>query len=341
MTIRVGINGFGNIGRRFARQALRDPDVTLVAVNDIGDLPMSAHLFKYDSTFGTYPGQVTVEDGHLVVDGRAIRFFTEAEPDRIPWREADVDVVVEATGRFTDAERARGHLAAGARKVVISAPARGEDLTVVMGVNHDAYRPDRHHVLSNASCTTNALAPIVKVLDEAFGLERGLMTTVHAYTNDQRLLDLPHRDPRRARAAGVNIIPTTTGAARAVGKVLPHLQGRLNGLALRVPTPAVSVVDLVAVVHRSVTVDGVHRALEDAAGGPMRGILAVSRQELVSQDYKGVTASAVVDAPLTMVSGDHLVKVVAWYDNEWGYSARLLDLVKFIAVRGLAGVGVG
>ncbi|MBE3591042.1 MAG: type I glyceraldehyde-3-phosphate dehydrogenase [Firmicutes bacterium] len=336
MAVRVGINGFGSIGRRFFRQTLDRPDVEVVAVNDIGSVETSAHLLKYDTNYGRFPQEVRVEGGDLIVGGRRLKFFAERDPAAIPWKEHGVDVVIESTGLFTDREKAAVHIEkGGAKKVIISAPAKGEDITIVMGVNEKSYDPQKHHVISNASCTTNCLAPLVKVLDEAFGVEHGLMTTVHAYTNDQRVLDLPHKDLRRARAAGLNIIPTTTGAARAVGKVLPHLNGRLNGFALRVPTSVVSVVDFVAVTRKPVSVEAANEAFRAAAAGPLKGILGVEEEELVSSDFKGDPRSSIVDLPLTMTMGDHMVKAVAWYDNEWGYSARLVDLCAFLGERGI------
>ncbi|MBX6350735.1 MAG: type I glyceraldehyde-3-phosphate dehydrogenase [Clostridia bacterium] len=336
MAIRVGINGFGSIGRRFFRQSLDRPEIEVVAVNDIGDIRTAAHLLQYDSNYGRFPGEVAVDEGAIVAAGRRVRFFQERDPGAVPWSEAGVELVVESTGLFESKDKAIAHIErGGAKKVVISAPGQGVDLTVVMGVNEAAYDPRRHHVVSNASCTTNCLAPVVKVLDDAFGVEHGLMTTVHALTNDQRVLDLPHRDIRRARAAGQNIIPTTTGAARAVGEVLPHLKGRLNGIAMRVPVPVVSVVDVTVVTRAPVDVASVNDAFRRAEAGPLRGILGTDDRELVSGDYKGDTRSAVVDLPLTMVSGDRVAKVVAWYDNEWGYSARLVDLCAYVAARGL------
>ncbi|MBT9259073.1 MAG: type I glyceraldehyde-3-phosphate dehydrogenase [Clostridiales bacterium] len=334
--VRVGINGFGSIGRRFFRQTLKDPDIQVVAVNDIGDIQVSAHLLKYDSNYGVLEEEVRTEGQTLWVGDRSVRFFQEEDPAKIPWHEVGVDIVIESTGRFTEKEKAEVHRTkGGAKKVIISAPAKGEDLTVVLGVNEDMYRPEDHHIISNASCTTNCLAPVVKVLDDAFGVEWGLMTTVHAYTNDQRVLDLPHKDWRRARAAGLNIIPTTTGAARAVGKVLPHLNGKLNGTSLRVPVSVVSIVDLVAETRKPVTVETVNEAFREAARGPLKGILAVTDEELVSADFKGNPHSAIVDLPLTMTMGEHRVKVFAWYDNEWGYAARLVDLCRYLARRGL------
>ncbi len=336
MPLRVGINGFGSIGRRFFRIAMGRPGMEIVAVNDLTSPATLAHLLKYDSTYGTLAADVQALEGAIRVQGRTVRILAERDPGALPWSSLGVEVVVESTGLFTQREKAAAHLnSGGAKKVVISAPAKGEDLTVVMGVNQDRYDPARHHVISNASCTTNGLAPVAKVLDDAFGIERGLMTTIHSYTNDQRILDLPHKDLRRARAAAVNIIPTTTGAARAIGKVLPQLEGRMNGMSFRVPTPSVSVVDLVATLRRPAEVDEVNDAMERAAAtGPLQGILGVSREPLVSSDFRGTSLSSVVDALSTMAVAD-LVKVVAWYDNEWGYSTRLVDLVEFIGEQGL------
>ncbi|HEY8449582.1 MAG TPA: type I glyceraldehyde-3-phosphate dehydrogenase [Bacillota bacterium] len=334
--VRVGINGFGSIGRRFFRQVLRRPDIEVVAVNDLGDPRTLAHLLKYDSTYGPLDAEVGVDEGSLLVDGRRVRFTQRRDPGDLAWSEVGVDIVIEATGVFTDAKDAVRHLEpGGAKKVIISAPAKGEDVTLVLGVNDDAYRPDEHRILSNASCTTNCLAPVAKVLHERFGIEHGLMTTVHAYTNDQRLLDLPHKDLRRARAAAQNIIPTTTGAARAVGRVLPDLNGRLNGFALRVPVATVSIVDLVARVQQPTDIEEVNAAFREAAAGPLKGILAVCDEPLVSSDFRGNPHSAIVDAPSTMVMDGQMVKVVAWYDNEWGYAARLVDLVALVGERGL------
>ncbi|BDG61584.1 type I glyceraldehyde-3-phosphate dehydrogenase [Caldinitratiruptor microaerophilus] len=336
MPVRVGINGFGSIGRRFFRIAWDRPDIEVVAINDLTTPQTLAHLLQYDSNYGTWHVPVEAGEGELRVQGRPIRVLAEKEPGRLPWRELGVEVVVEATGRFTDATLARAHLdGGGAKKVIISAPAKNEDVTVVMGVNHHSYDPARHHVISNASCTTNCLAPVVHVLHREFGVEHGLMNTVHAYTNDQVVLDYPHRDLRRGRAAALSIIPTTTGAARAVALVIPELKGKLNGFALRVPVPVVSIVDFTCRVRRKVTADGVNERLRAAAEGDLRGILGFSDRPLVSVDYKGDPRSSIVDGLSTLVQGDDLVKVVAWYDNEWGYSSRLADLVTYIATRGL------
>ncbi|MQL52226.1 type I glyceraldehyde-3-phosphate dehydrogenase [Desulfofundulus thermobenzoicus] len=342
MTVKIGINGFGRIGRFVLRAALKHPDVQVVAVNHKSRrVPVSenysqtlAYALKYDSVHGCLDADVQAGERSILVDGREITVLAEGDPAALPWREMGVDVVVESTGRFRNPEEAARHLSAGARKVIISAPARGEALTVVMGVNEEKYDPAVHHVVSNASCTTNCLAPVAKVLDEHFGIVKGLMTTVHSFTNDQQILDMPHRDLRRGRAAGVNIIPTSTGAAKAVGLVLPQLQGRLNGMAMRVPTPNVSVVDLVAQLRRPVTVEEVNEALKDAAEGRLKGILAYSDLPLVSGDYNGDPHSAIVDATSTMVVGEDMVKVVAWYDNEWGYSNRIIDLILYMAGKG-------
>ncbi|HID88219.1 MAG TPA: type I glyceraldehyde-3-phosphate dehydrogenase [Anaerolineae bacterium] len=336
MAVRVGINGFGRIGRQ-AFKAIRDyydGELEVVAANDLGSLEMMAHLLKYDSNYGRFDGTVEVRDGNLVVDGKEIRFFAERDPANLPWGDLGVEIVVEATGVFRDGRKAAAHLQAGAKKVIITAPARpaeSVDLTVVLGVNDDQYDPEKHHVVSNASCTTNCLAPVAKVIHDRFGIEYGLMTTIHAYTNDQRILDLPHKDFRRARAAALNIIPTTTGAAKALRLVIPDLAGKFDGFALRVPTPTVSIVDFVAVVKEPVTVEKVNDALRAAAEGPMKGILGYEEEPLVSMDYKGDPRSSIVDASLTAVMGDRMVKVVAWYDNEWGYSVRVADLAALMA----------
>ncbi|ACX52711.1 glyceraldehyde-3-phosphate dehydrogenase, type I [Ammonifex degensii KC4] len=344
MAVRVAINGFGRIGRLFFRAAWFREDIEIVAVNhrsrrlnpSAEDYAQRlAHSLLYDSVHGLFRAQVTAGDRKLYVDGKEVAVFAEEDPARLPWKDLGVEVVVESTGRFRDGELARSHLTAGARKVVISAPAKNEDLTVVMGVNHHLYDPEKHHIISNASCTTNCLAPLAKVLHERFGIVKGLMNTVHAYTNDQQILDMPYKDYRRGRAAALSIIPTTTGAAVAIGKVLPELDGKLNGLAFRVPVPNVSVVDLVAELERPVTVEEVNAAFKEAAEGELRGILAYTELPLVSCDYNGNPYSAVVDGLSTMVIGGNMVRVVAWYDNEWGYSCRLADLVAYLASRGL------
>ncbi|SHM28489.1 glyceraldehyde 3-phosphate dehydrogenase [Caldanaerovirga acetigignens] len=337
MGIKVGINGFGRIGRNSFKAALKNhPDIEIVAINDLTDAATLAHLLKYDSVFGRFEGEVAAKEDAIVVNGKEIKVFAEKDPANIPWKDVGVDIVVESTGVFTSKDKAVKHIdGGGAKKVIISAPAKGEDITIVMGVNHEKYNPKEHNVISNASCTTNCLAPVVKVLMDNFGIKKGLMNTVHSYTNDQRILDLPHKDLRRARAAALNIIPTTTGAAKAVALVIPELAGKLNGFALRVPTPTVSIVDFTAVVEKSVTVDEVNQALKAAAEGPMKGILGYTEEPLVSMDFKGSELSSIVDGLSTMVMEGDLVKVVAWYDNEWGYSCRVMDLVKYIAEKGL------
>lgn len=334
MTVRVGINGFGRIGRLVLRAAADSPDIDVVAVNDLVDAETNAHLFKYDSVHGTFQGEVTAGDGEIKVNGKAIRVFSEKDPKKLPWGELGVGIVVEATGKFRDRDTASAHLEAGAKKVIITAPAKNEDITIVMGVNEDKYDPANHHIISNASCTTNCLAPVVKVIHEKFGLKRGLMTTTHAYTNDQRVLDLAHKDLRRARAAALSMIPTTTGAAKAVALVLPELKGKLTGIAVRVPVPNVSLVDLVAELEKPTTVDELNQAFKDAAGGKLKGILRYSDVPLVSRDYNGDPHSAIVDGPSTMVIDGTLVKVFAWYDNEWAYSLRVVDCARYIAGKG-------
>jgi glyceraldehyde 3-phosphate dehydrogenase len=334
MSVRIGINGFGRIGRNVLRAASeRSRDLEIVAVNDITTPEMLAHLLKYDSVFGRFPGTVTFEGDTITVDGHPIKVLAEREPQGLPWKALGVDIVVESTGHFNDGEKARAHIDAGARKVVITAPAKHEDVTLCMGVNDSKYNAAEHHVISNASCTTNCLAPIAKVLNDSFGIETGFMTTVHAYTKDQEILDAPHKDQRRARAAGLSIIPTTTGAAKAVSLVLPELTGKFNGLALRVPVPDVSLVDLTATLSRSATADEINAAMREAADGPLNGILAVSDEQLVSVDFLHDSHSSILDAPSTMVLGDRTIKVLAWYDNEWGYSCRVIDLVNLIASR--------
>jgi len=334
MAVRVGINGFGRIGRNVLRAAReRSPELEIVAVNDITTAGELAHLLKYDSVFGRYPGTVAADTDSITVDGRPIKVLAERDPHRLPWRDLGVDIVVESTGLFNDGEKARGHLEAGARKVVITAPAKHEDLTVCIGVNDSVYNPAEHHIISNASCTTNCLAPVAKVLNDSFGIETGFMTTVHAYTKDQVILDAPHKDRRRGRAAALSIIPTTTGAAKAVSLVLPELAGKFNGMALRVPTPDVSLVDLTATLTRSATAEDVNAEMREAASGKLEGILAVSDEPLVSMDFLHDSHSSILDAPLTMALGDHTVKVLSWYDNEWGYSCRVVDLVDLIVSR--------
>jgi glyceraldehyde 3-phosphate dehydrogenase len=334
MAVKVGINGFGRIGRNIYRAAReRNSELEVVAVNDITDAATLAHLLKYDSVLGRFPGSVSAGGDHLTVDGARLAVLAERDPQRLPWGDLGVDIVIESTGFFTDGATAHAHVDAGARKVIISAPAKNEDITVCMGVNHTAYNPAEHHVVSNASCTTNCLAPVAKVLSDSFGIESGLMTTVHAYTNDQVILDAPHKDLRRARAAGLSIIPTSTGAAKAVALVMPELKGKFHGAALRVPVSDVSLVDLTVTLSKSVTVDDVNGEFREAADGSLNGILAVSEEALVSIDFLHDSHSSIVDAPSTMVIGDTMVKVLSWYDNEWGYSCRVVDLAEHIAGR--------
>jgi glyceraldehyde 3-phosphate dehydrogenase len=338
MAVRVGINGFGRIGRQSLKALIeRAPGVEVVAVNDLVDTSLNALLFKHDSTYGAYPGTVDHTENSLIVDGREIKVLKEKDPAALPWGDLGVDIVVESTGIFTDATQARAHIDAGAKKVVISAPAKNEDITIVLGVNEGRYDPDAHNIISNASCTTNCLAPAAKVVHDLLGIERGLMNTIHSYTNDQRILDVAHKDPRRARAAGQNIIPTTTGAAKALALVIPDLKGRFDGFSLRVPTPTVSVVDFTADVRRETSVDELNDAFRNAAAGPMKGILGVSDEPLVSTDFRGDERSSIIDAESTMVLGGSMVKVIAWYDNEWGYSCRIADLVRYVAERLPAG----
>jgi glyceraldehyde 3-phosphate dehydrogenase len=335
MAVRVGINGFGRIGRQVLKAILeRHPTaLEVVAINDLYDTKTNAHLFKYDTNYGVFPGRVEAHETAFVIDGHEIRVTAERDPARIPWREAGVQLVIESTGLFTDATKARAHLEAGARKVVITAPARNEDITIVLGVNEERYDPARHHIVSNASCTTNGLAPVAKVLHDMFGVEKGLLTTVHAYTNSQRLLDLASPDLRDARAAAMNIVPAATGAARAVGLVIPELQGRFNGMAFRVPVSTVSVIDFVALLARNATVDEINAAMREAAEGSLKGILAYTEEPLVSSDLKGNPHSSIFSALDTMVVGGNLAKVVSWYDNEWGYSCRVADLAAYMAER--------
>jgi glyceraldehyde 3-phosphate dehydrogenase len=332
VSVKIGINGFGRIGRNFFRAAKQlGLDFDFVAVNDLGDAVTMAHLLKYDSVHGRYPGEVSVGADGLVIDGDELRVLAERNPADLPWKELGVEIVIESTGIFTDRDKAAAHLEAGAQKVIISAPAKNEDLTVVLGVNDDTYDPANHHVISNASCTTNCVAPMAKVIDDAFGIEQGFMTTVHAYTNDQQILDLPHSDLRRARAAAVNIIPTSTGAAKATGLVLPHLKGKLDGMAMRVPVPDGSVTDLVATVSREVTADGVNAAFRAASEtGPLAGKLVYTEDPIVSSDIVGSPASCTFDASATMIMGK-VVKAIGWYDNEWGYSNRLVDVASLVA----------
>lgn len=336
MTVRVAINGFGRIGRLSLRAALESKSpLEIVAVNDLGSPDLLGHLFKYDSIHGILPYEVEVKGNIMTVNGHSIKLLAEKNPENLPWKDLNVDIVIESTGRFTDRDKAALHLQAGAKKVVISAPAKNEDITIVMGVNDDQYDPGQHHVLSNASCTTNCLAPVAKVLLKEFGIEQGMMTTTHSVTNDQRILDLEHKDWRRARAAFQSMIPTTTGAAKAVALVLPELKGKLTGLAVRVPTPNVSLVDFVANLSRPTTKEEVNAKLQEAAEGKLKGYLEYTDLPLVSHDFNGNSNSSIVDGLSTMMLGDRMVKVLAWYDNEWGYSNRIIDLVNLISNKGL------
>ena len=333
MAVRVGINGFGRIGRQTLKAILeRHPEIEVVAVNDLVETELNALLFAHDSTYGNYPGTVDHTDDSLIIDGREIKVLKEKDPAAIKWGDLGVDIVIESTGLFTDAEKARAHLEGGAKKVIISAPAKHEDVAIVLGVNEEMYDPDKHVIISNASCTTNCLAPVAKVINDNFGIVRGLMNTIHSYTNDQRVLDVAHKDPRRARSAGQNIIPTTTGAARALALVIPELKGKFDGFSLRVPTPTVSVVDLTAQLDKEVTAEQLNDAFRAAATGKMQGILGITDEPLVSMDFKGDSRSSIVDGRSTMVLGN-LVKVIAWYDNEWGYSCRIADLTAYVADR--------
>ena len=336
MAAKVAINGFGRIGRLGLRAMIErhKKDLIVVAVNDMADLHTNAHLFRYDTNYGVFPGKVEVGEGTLRMDGWNIAVFNQKDPSRLPWGKLGVDIVIESTGVFTEAAEVRAHLEAGAKKVIITAPAKDEDLTVVLGVNDAAYDPKKHHIVSNASCTTNCLAPVAKVLHENFGIERGLMTTTHAYTNDQRILDLTHKDLRRARAAAMNIVPTTTGAAKAIGLVMPELKGKLHGLSLRVPTSTVSVVDLVADLKNSAAVEDLNEALKKAADGKLRGILEYCDEPLVSSDFRGNSASSIVDSLSTVVLDGKMAKILSWYDNEWGYSCRVGDLATLMAEKG-------
>jgi glyceraldehyde 3-phosphate dehydrogenase len=336
MTLRVGINGFGRIGRQSMKAILeRHPnEVEVVAINDLVDTKTNAHMLRYDSTYGRFPGTVEATEDTLVVNGHSIKVFAQRDPAQIPWSEVGADIVIESTGFFTDADKAAGHLKGGAKKVIISAPAKGEDLTIVLGVNEDVYDPAKHTIISNASCTTNCLAPTAKVLNDVFGIECGLMNTIHSYTNDQRILDQVHKDLRRARAAATNIIPTTSGAAVALALVIPELKGRFDGLSLRVPTATVSVVDFVATLKTEVSKEAINDAFKAAAAGKLNGILAYTDEPLVSSDFRGDAHSSTVDGLSTMVLGGNMVKVIAWYDNEWGYSSRVADLAAFIGKKG-------
>ena len=337
MTTRVGINGFGRIGRLTFKtiSKYQANELEIVAINDLTDTRTNAHLLKWDSNYGKFEEEIEASENSFRVGGREIKVFSERDPANIPWKSAGAEIVIESTGLFTDGPRAAAHLKGGAKKVLISAPARNEDVTIVLGVNQDKYDPSRHNVISNASCTTNGIAPLVKVLHDSFGIAKGLMTTIHAYTNDQRILDTVHRDLRRARAAALNIIPTTTGAASLVGTLIPELKGKVHGMSLRVPVPTVSIIDFVADMTQDVSLDRVSQALRSAAGGPMKGILEYCDEPLVSMDFKGNTHSSIIDGPSLMVIGGNMVKAVAWYDNEWGYSCRLADLAAFVASKGL------
>jgi len=337
MATKIGINGFGRIGRQILK-AMNDQhpeELEVVVVNDLTDTRTNAHLFKYDSNYGRYPGKVEATEDSIVIDGKKVKVIAERDPAKIPWKDFGVEIVVESTGLFTAGPKAAGHLEGGAKKVIITAPAKEEDITIVLGVNEDKYDPARHRILSNASCTTNCVAPVVKVLHDSFGVSKGLMSTIHAYTNDQVVLDTVHKDLRRARAAALNIIPTTTGAAKAVTQVIPELQGRIHGLAFRIPTPTVSLVDFVADLEKEATADEVNQALRAAAEGPLKGILEYCDEPLVSVDFKENPASSIVDAMSTMVIGGNMVKVLSWYDNEWAYSCRVGDLAVYIAEKGL------
>ncbi|MEL7625100.1 MAG: type I glyceraldehyde-3-phosphate dehydrogenase [Clostridiales bacterium] len=335
MTVKLGINGFGRIGRLALRAAASRSDVEVTAINGTAEPKVLAHLFQFDSVHGVYPGQVSYTEDKLIIEGREIAVLSDKDPANLPWSQWGADVIIESTGRFTEAEKAKAHFAGGARKVIITAPAKGEDITIVMGINEEKYDAASHHIISNASCTTNCLAPVAKVLHQRFGIHRGLMTTVHSYTNDQKVLDNRHKDLRRARAGAMSIIPTTTGAAKAVSLVLPELAGKLKGMAMRVPTPNVSVVDLVAELDTAVTVEDVNSALKEAADTGMKGILQYTDLPLVSIDFNGNPHSAIVDGLSTMVLEDNMVKVIAWYDNEWGYSMRVVDLAAYIGKRGV------
>jgi glyceraldehyde 3-phosphate dehydrogenase len=333
MAIRVGINGFGRIGRNILRAALQERELEFVAVNDITDAPSLAHLLKYDSILGNLPDEVTAEGDTIHVAGRSVKVLAMKDPGQLPWKSLGVEYVIESTGLFTEAEKAKAHISAGAKKVIISAPAKNEDITIVMGVNHEKYDPAKHTIVSNASCTTNCLGPVAKVLQDRFGIVKGQMTTVHSYTNDQKILDLPHKDLRRARAAALSMIPTSTGAAKAIYLAIPELKGKLDGVAIRVPTPNVSLVDLTVELGKNTTAADINAAMDEAARGPMKGVLAVSHEELVSIDFRGNPHSSIVDAPLTKVVDGNLAKIFSWYDNEWGFSNRMKDLILYMAKR--------
>ncbi|GAC1504234.1 MAG: type I glyceraldehyde-3-phosphate dehydrogenase [Ktedonobacteraceae bacterium] len=336
MATRVGINGFGRIGRQSLKAMLeRHPgELEVVAVNDLTDTKTNAHLLKYDSTYGRFPGEVEATEDSLVVNGHKIKVIAQRDPAQIPWGDLGVELVIESTGIFTDADKAAAHIKGGAKKVIISAPAKGEDLTIVLGVNENVYDPAKHHIISNASCTTNCLAPTAKVLNDTFGIERGLMNTIHSYTNDQRILDQVHKDLRRARTAGANVIPTTTGAARALALVIPELKGRFDGMSLRVPTVTVSVVDFVIMTRKEASIEAVNNAFKEAEAGALKGILGFTDEPLVSTDFRSDSRSSIVDVLSTMVLGGNMIKVLAWYDNEWGYSSRVADLAHFLAQKG-------
>jgi glyceraldehyde 3-phosphate dehydrogenase len=335
MAVKVGINGFGRIGRNVLRACLNDTDIEFVAINDITDAKTLTHLLKYDSVFGALDADVHATDNALVVNGREIRIIAERDPAKLPWKELGVEIVLECTGLFTAREKAEGHITAGAKKVIISAPAKGEDLTLCMGVNHDLYDPAKHNIISNASCTTNCLAPVASVLQKEFGIVKGLMTTIHAYTNDQKILDLPHKDLRRARAAALSMIPTTTGAAKAVALVLPELKGRLDGMAVRVPVPSGSLVDLVVELEKPASAEEINAAFKAASEGRLKGILQYCDEPCVSIDFKANPHSSIIDALSTKVIGDKMAKVLSWYDNEWGFSSRMRDVIKLMASKGL------
>jgi glyceraldehyde 3-phosphate dehydrogenase len=335
MAVKVGINGFGRIGRNIFRTALEDKEIEFVAVNDITDTKTLAHLLKYDSVLGNLHHQISASENGITVEGQELRVFSERDPAAIPWESVGAEIVIESTGRFTKAEDAKKHLRGSVKKVIISAPAKNEDITIVLGVNEKSYDPAAHHVISNASCTTNCLAPVAKVIHENFGIKNAQMTTIHSYTNDQQLLDLPHKDLRRARAAALNMIPTSTGAAKAVSLVLPELKGKFDGISVRVPTPNVSLVDVVIDVEKETTSEEVNKALKDAAHGELAGILGFTEEPLVSSDFKQNSNSSIVDAEYTKVIGGHMIKILSWYDNEWGYSCRVRDLIKYIAGKGI------
>jgi len=336
MAIKVGINGFGRIGRNVLRASLKDPNIEFVAVNDLTDPKTLAHLLKYDSVLGNLPNKVSAGADSITVDNKTFKVFAEKDPAKLPWESVGAQVVIESTGRFTNAEDARKHLRGPVKKVIISAPAKNEDVTVVLGVNHEKYDPAKHHIISNASCTTNCLAPVAKVINDAFKIISGTMTTIHSYTNDQVILDFPHKDLRRARAAALSMIPTTTGAAKALKLVIPELGGKLDGFSMRVPTPNVSVVDMVVWVEKQTSKEEVNATLKKASeSGPLKGYLGYEEEQLVSSDFKGDGRSSIVDAPMTLVVGGNCVKVISWYDNEWGYSSRVRDLINYIASKGL------